>query len=135
MRNHGTDPRTRLALQRERLPAMTAIWTQEKAEFHGEFVDFDPLYSWPEPVQRPRPPIWLGGWVPSTHASIVDHADGWLAPVGIPLDELERGIRALQAQAEEHGRAPVPVIATVFEPRREDLERLAELGGVSHPAR
>ncbi|MGW5388220.1 LLM class F420-dependent oxidoreductase [Nocardia sp. NPDC003963] len=128
MRNHGTDPRTRVALQRERLAAMTAIWSREQAEFHGEFVDFDPLYSWPKPVQRPRPRIWLGGWGPSTHERIVDHADGWLAPVGIPLDDLEQGARELRALAERHGRPPVPVTATLFDPRPGDLERLAEFG-------
>lgn len=128
MRNHGTDPRTRVALQRERLLAMTAIWTREQAEFHGEFVDFDPLYSWPKPVQRPRPPIWLGGWGPSTHERILDHADGWLAPVGLPLDDLEKGVRDLWALAEHQGRPPVPVTATLFDPQPGDLERLAELG-------
>ncbi|MFI5716301.1 LLM class F420-dependent oxidoreductase [Nocardia sp. NPDC051750] len=128
MRNHGTDPRTRVALQRERLLAMNTIWTEEKAEFHGEFVDFDPLYSWPKPVQRPRPPVWIGGWGPSTHERILDHADGWLAPVGIPLDELAKGIRELQAVADCHGRPPVPVIATLFDPQAGDLERLADMG-------
>lgn len=128
MRNHGTDPRSRLDLQRERLLAMTAIWTREQAEFHGRHVDFDPLYSWPKPVQRPRPPVWLGGWGPSTHERVLDHADGWLAPVGIPFDELERGVRELRVLAERRGRSPVPVIATVFEPGRDELARLAELG-------
>lgn len=128
MRNHGTDPRTRVALQRERLLAMNTIWTEENAEFHGEFVDFDPLYSWPKPVQRPRPPVWLGGWGPTTHERILDHADGWLAPVGIPLDELEQGIHKLQATAERHGRPPVPVIATLFDPQHGELQRLAEMG-------
>ncbi|MFF0487630.1 LLM class F420-dependent oxidoreductase [Nocardia sp. NPDC004068] len=127
IRNHGTDPRTRLALQRERLLAMTAIWTQEKAEFHGDYVDFDPLYSWPKPVQDPHPPIWLGGWGPTTHTRILDHATGWLAPVGIPLDELEKGIDQLRELAAREGRPPVPVIATLFDPRPDDLKRLAEL--------
>lgn len=128
LRNHGTDPRTRVALQRERLLAMTALWTEEQAEFHGEFVDFDPVYSWPKPVQRPRPPVWLGGWGPSTHERILDHADGWLAPVGITLDELGKGVRELRALADRHGRPPVPVIATLFDPQLRDLECLAELG-------
>ncbi|MEU6831181.1 LLM class F420-dependent oxidoreductase [Nocardia beijingensis] len=128
IRNHGTDPRTRVALQRERLLAMTTIWTHREAEFHGQFVDFDPLYSWPKPVQQPRPPVWLGGWGPSTHERIIDHADGWLAPVGIPLDQLEKGIHELQTLADRYGRAPVPVIATLFQPQRRDLARLAELG-------
>jgi probable F420-dependent oxidoreductase len=128
MRNHGTDPRSRLALQRERLLAMTAIWTRQEAEFHGEHVDFDPLYSWPKPVQRPRPPVWLGGWGPSTHERILDHADGWLAPVGIPFAELERGVHELRSLADRRGRPPVPVIATLFDPGPGDLTRLAELG-------
>lgn len=128
MRNHGTDPRTRVDLQRERLLAMTAIWTEPRAEFHGRLVDFGPLYSWPKPVQQPRPPVWLGGWGPSTHERILDHADGWLAPVGIPLGELSRGVRNLQALAARHGKPPVPVIATLFNPQRGDLEYLAESG-------
>ncbi|GAC69306.1 LLM class F420-dependent oxidoreductase [Gordonia soli] len=128
MRNHGTDPRTRVALQTERLRAMDAIWSDEQAEFHGDHVDFDPLYSWPKPIGRPRPPIWLGGWGPTTHERILDHADGWLAPVGIPVDELRRGVDELQALAREEGKGPVPVIATVFDPTRAELGRLAEAG-------
>jgi probable F420-dependent oxidoreductase len=128
MRNHGTDPRTRVALQRERILAMKEIWTREKAEFHGCFVDFDPIYSWPKPAQRPHPPLWLGGWGPTTHERILDHADGWLAPTGIPIDELGRGIEQLEELARRNDRPPVPVIATVFEPGPGELARLAELG-------
>jgi len=61
MRNHGTDPATRGALMDEQLAALTRIWTADRAEFHGEHVDFDPIHSWPKPVQRPRPPIYIGG--------------------------------------------------------------------------
>ncbi|GAA5053467.1 LLM class F420-dependent oxidoreductase [Nocardia callitridis] len=128
MRNHGTDPRTRVALQRERILAMQAIWSQDRAEFHGRFTDFDPLYSWPKPEQLPHPPIWLGGWGASTHERILDHADGWLAPVGIPFDELERGFTELQNLAHRHDRAPIPTIATVFDPQPGDLNRLADIG-------
>ncbi|MGF6884168.1 putative F420-dependent oxidoreductase [Nocardia sp. GAS34] len=128
IRNHGTEPRTRVALQRERILAMKEIWMRDEAEFHGRFVDFDPIYSWPKPVQRPHPPLWLGGWGPSTHERILDHADGWLAPTGIPIDELGRGIEQLTELAHRHGRPPVPVIATVFEPGPGDLDRLADLG-------
>jgi probable F420-dependent oxidoreductase len=128
MRNHGTDPRTRVALQRERILAMKAIWTWEQAEFHGRFVDFDPLYSWPKPVQRPHPPLWLGGWGPTTHERILDHADGWLAPTGIEVAELTRGIAELRETACRNGRAPVPVIATEFDPSVETVERLAAAG-------
>ncbi|HLM26414.1 MAG TPA: LLM class F420-dependent oxidoreductase, partial [Thermoleophilaceae bacterium] len=61
MRNHGTDPRRRWSVMRERVEAMKAIWTQEQAEYHGRFVDFDPISSWPKPVQKPHPPVLVGG--------------------------------------------------------------------------
>src|SRR5215469_652216 len=60
MRNHGTNPSTRWALMRERILAMKEIWTRDAAEFHGRFVDFDPIWSWPKPVQRPHPPVLVG---------------------------------------------------------------------------
>src|SRR4051794_6543777 len=61
MANHGTDPRTRFTLMRERVEAMKAIWTQDEAEYHGRLVDFDPIWSWPKPVQQPHPPVLVGG--------------------------------------------------------------------------
>lgn len=61
MRNHGTDPRSRGALLDERLAAIREIWTKDEAEFHGKFVNFDPIFAWPKPVQRPHPPIYVGG--------------------------------------------------------------------------
>ncbi|WP_406692299.1 LLM class F420-dependent oxidoreductase [Saccharopolyspora sp. ID03-671] len=78
MRNHGTDPRTRGRLMDERIRAMREIWTQEKAEFHGEFVDFDPIYAWPKPVQRPHPPIYIGGESERSIARVAEFGDGWL---------------------------------------------------------
>lgn len=128
MRNHGIDPRTRISLQSETLSAMKEIWTQEEAEYHGKHLDFDPIFSWPKPVQSPWPPILIGGWGPTTLQRVLDHADGWLAPVNIPVPELERGVRELQALADRHGRGAVPVTATVMNPERRDLESLAELG-------
>jgi alkanesulfonate monooxygenase SsuD/methylene tetrahydromethanopterin reductase-like flavin-dependent oxidoreductase (luciferase family) len=61
MRNHGTDPKTRRRLVTERLRAILALWTEEQAEYHGDFVDFDPVFCWPKPVRRPHPPIIVGG--------------------------------------------------------------------------
>jgi probable F420-dependent oxidoreductase len=61
MRNHGTNPRTRGALLDERLAAMIEIWTNDEAEYHGSYVDFDPIFSWPKPVRKPHPPIYVGG--------------------------------------------------------------------------
>ena len=61
MENHGTNPSTRGRLADERLEAMQRIWTQDGAEYHGEFVNFDPIHSWPKPGQQPHPPIYVGG--------------------------------------------------------------------------
>jgi probable F420-dependent oxidoreductase len=75
--NHGTDPRTRGALVDEQLAALRAIWTQDEAEFHGEFIDFDPIYAWPKPIQKPHPPIFLGGG-PSAAERAIKHGIGWI---------------------------------------------------------
>jgi alkanesulfonate monooxygenase SsuD/methylene tetrahydromethanopterin reductase-like flavin-dependent oxidoreductase (luciferase family) len=61
MRNHGTTPATRGDKMNEQLAALKQIWTQDEAEFHGRFIDFDPIFSWPKPIQRPHPPIYIGG--------------------------------------------------------------------------
>src|ERR1700760_895182 len=62
--NHGTNFTSRHKLARERVEAMKAIWTQDSAEYHGEFVDFGPMQTWPKPVQKPHPPILVGGAFP-----------------------------------------------------------------------
>jgi probable F420-dependent oxidoreductase len=76
--NHGVDPKVRGRVVEERLRAMIEIWTQEKAEFHGEFVNFDPIYSWPKPVTKPYPPLYLGGG-PASFPRIGRLHAGWLA--------------------------------------------------------
>jgi probable F420-dependent oxidoreductase len=109
MLNHGTDPRTRLALMRERVLAMKEIWTSDKAEFHGRFVDFDPIFSWPKPVQRPHLPVLIGGNGPTVLDRVLEYGDGW-APnlVGTPAD-LVGQVADLQRRAADQGRAPIPV--------------------------
>jgi alkanesulfonate monooxygenase SsuD/methylene tetrahydromethanopterin reductase-like flavin-dependent oxidoreductase (luciferase family) len=89
MRNHGTDPRTRGARLNEQLDAITEIWTKDEPEYHGKFVDFDPIIAWPKPVQRPRPPIFVGGDGPAALSRVTAHADGWM-PVARPKPELIR---------------------------------------------
>jgi probable F420-dependent oxidoreductase len=76
--NHGVDPKVRGRVVEERLRAMIEIWTQEKAEFHGDFVDFDPIYSWPKPVTKPYPALYLGGG-PAGFGRIARLKAGWLS--------------------------------------------------------
>ena len=76
--NHGVDPKVRGRVVEERLRAMIEIWTREKAEFHGDFVDFDPIYSWPKPVTKPYPPLYLGSG-PAGFRRIAQLNAGWLS--------------------------------------------------------
>ncbi|GGM73562.1 LLM class F420-dependent oxidoreductase [Longimycelium tulufanense] len=125
--NHGTDPRRRFAVMRERVLAMKQIWGNEVAEFHGEHVDFGPIYSWPKPVQRPNPPILLGGWAKTTFSRLLDYADGWMAPPS-DIALIAEGIRELRALAAEQNRPEPPVTVTLNRADRAEAERAIELG-------
>jgi probable F420-dependent oxidoreductase len=78
MANHGTEYRTRMTLMTERMAAMQRIWTDEQAEYHGRFVDFDPIYAWPKPLQQPRPPVLVGGDGPTVFDRVLAYGDGWM---------------------------------------------------------
>ncbi len=107
MENHGTDFATRFRLLRERVLAMREVWTSDEAEFHGELVDFDPIWSWPKPVQRPHPPVLVGGSGAGTLRRVVDYGDGWM-PIPGRGSIVER-IPELQELAAAAGRPPIPV--------------------------
>lgn len=112
MRNHGTEPTTRWHLLRERMEAMQAIWTQDEAEYHGELVDFDPIWSWPKPVQKPYPPVLVGGDGPNTLKRVVRYGDGWIPIGGRTRTDFSDRIAELNQLAAEAGRGPIPV--TIF---------------------
>jgi probable F420-dependent oxidoreductase len=78
MENHGTAYASRHKLSRERIEAMKAIWTNSKAEYHGEFVNFDPVMAWPKPVQKPHPPVLVGGAFPYAARRALRYGDGWM---------------------------------------------------------
>jgi probable F420-dependent oxidoreductase len=80
MADHGTEFRTRFKLMRERIEAMKEIWTKDKAEYHGEMLDFSEMMAWPNPVQKPHPPILVGGAFPHAARRAVRYGDGW-API------------------------------------------------------
>lgn len=78
MRNHGSPFRQRWQIVRERTLAMRTIWREDPAEYHGEFVDFEPMRSFPKPLQRGGPPVWIGSNSKQVPARVADYADGWI---------------------------------------------------------
>ncbi len=107
MENHGTVFATRHKLARERIEAMKAIWTQDTAEYHGELVNFDPVSTWPKPVQKPYPPILIGGAFPYSARRAIRYGDGWMPQTTnadkTPLTEVIPRFRQMAAEA---GRDP-----------------------------
>jgi probable F420-dependent oxidoreductase len=124
MANHGTDPRRRFTLLRERILAMKAIWTHDVAEFHGEQVDFGPLWQWPKPIQRPHPPVLIGGWGPGTFERVLDYGDGWL-PGSLP--DLDARIAELNRMGAARGRS-CPVTVLGGQPDLRGLEAFRQAG-------
>lgn len=127
MANHGTDPQRRWKVLRERVEAMKTIWTQEEAEYHGEFVDFDPIWSWPKPKQTPHPPVLVGGNGANTLNRVVRYGDGWM-PIGGRDTDLKARMEELNQLAQEAGRSPLPVTIFGAAPKPEILENYAKLG-------
>lgn len=128
MENHGTDPGRRWKLLRERVEAMRELWTHDEAEYHGEFVDFDPVWQWPKPVQTPHPPVHVGGSGPTTLKRVVRYGDGWM-PLGRGEDiDFAGKIIELNDLLSAAGREPVPV--SVFSPPSDlgHLQTLAAAG-------
>ncbi|HVC55516.1 MAG TPA: LLM class F420-dependent oxidoreductase [Stellaceae bacterium] len=113
MENHGARYQTRFKLMRERILAMKALWTEEEAEYHGPMVDFDKVWSYPKPQQRPHPPIILGGETEYTLRRVVDYCDGWFPRPGRGWDAREEAGR-LHRMAEAAGRDPKTLSISVF---------------------
>lgn len=99
MENHGTDPRRRMAVLRERVEAMKAIWTSDEATYHGDHVNFDRIWSWPKPAQVPHPPVLVGGNGPTVTDRVLAFGDGWMPNFARRGEIVERA-RDLQARAD-----------------------------------
>jgi probable F420-dependent oxidoreductase len=95
LRDHGTDPKTRGALLDERIEAIQALWTTEPAEYHGKYVDFPPSYSRPKPVQKPHPPIYIGGNSNATVKRVIRHEAGWISNPN-PIDDITQRVNQLR---------------------------------------
>ena len=123
MRDHGTDPTTRGKLMDERLRAIKELWTKDEAEFHGRFVDFDASYAWPKPVQRPNPPIYVGGGSDGALNRLAELGDVWM-PNAARAEDLAAGI----ARMREGAGREVPVATYGTRPKADVIEQYAELG-------
>jgi probable F420-dependent oxidoreductase len=128
MQNHGTDPATRFRRMRESVEAMKAIWTEDEAGYHGRLIDFDPIWCWPKPVQKPHPPVLVGGLGEKVLDRVVAYGDGWIPNRVKSPEDLGERIVELQRRGEAAGRDRIPV--TVFGAKSEVrlLERLREAG-------
>ncbi len=113
--NHGTNFATRNKLARERIEAMQAIWTQDEPSYHGEFVNFDPMSQWPKPMQKPYPPIIVGGAFPYAARRAIRYGDGWI-PRADRLEHAGVGvvIKQFREMAIEAGRDPASLPISIF---------------------
>jgi probable F420-dependent oxidoreductase len=124
MANHGTQFTSRHKLVRERIEAMKLIWTEEKPEYHGEFVNFDPIAAWPKPVQQPHPPVIVGGAFPYGARRAIRYGDGWVPHASRPqYGDVSDFVPQFQQMAKEAGREPASLPITMFRVV-EELDRL-----------
>ena len=129
MENHGTPFKLRWRILRERILAMKEIWTNDEAEFHGEYVNFDKVWSYPKPAQKPHPPILMGGDGPTTFDRVIEFCDGWM-PIGVRSPNIPEKIAELRRRAEAAGRDPKSLSVSIFgvRPDRSAIDELAEAG-------
>ena len=128
MENHGIDVRQRRAVVREKMLAMQALWSQEEADFHGDFVSFEKSWMWPKPIQQPRPRVLIGGAPgPKLFAHVAEYADGWL-PIG--GGGIKAALPQLRSALEENGRSleDVQVVPMGVFPSAEKLDYYRDLG-------
>jgi probable F420-dependent oxidoreductase len=102
MADHGVALKDRWQVTRERILAMKEIWTRDVAEYHGKFVNFDPIWCWPKPVQAGGPPVLMGAWSKFVPKRVAEYCDGWI-PVDAGID-LAAGIEAIRSEAAQRGR-------------------------------
>jgi len=129
MENHGVVHKTRFREMTEKIKAMQAMWTTEEATYHGDFVNFDRIVSSPKPLQKPYPPVLLGGETDHTIRRVVEYADGWFPRANYAFDPAE-GMARLASIAGEAGRDPASIPVTVFRapPEADKLPAYVEAG-------
>ena len=129
MLNHGTEWKSRWRLLRERVLAMKAIWTQREASYQGDLVRFDRIWQDPKPLQKPHPPIIIGGDGATTFDRVIEFGDGWMPILRPHVNPVAR-IPELRERLKQAGRDPRSVPISIFfaPPKREMLDSLAAAG-------
>jgi probable F420-dependent oxidoreductase len=125
--NHGTNFKTRLSLTRERIEAMREIWTKSKPEYHGKFVDFDPMMTWPKPIQKPHPPILVGGGWPHAAKRALEYGDGWMPNSIRPDYHILDKVEAWERMKQDYGRE-VPLTCCLVETDPDEWTRYRDSG-------
>src|SRR5436190_1198226 len=128
MENHGTDPGRRFGLMRERIEAMKAIWTEDEASYHGGYVDFDRIWSWPKPAQRPHPPIIVGGNGKRVLERVVAYGDEVMPNRIAAVDQLRARIDELERMAADAGREKPKVGLYAAPADASEMESYAAIG-------
>jgi alkanesulfonate monooxygenase SsuD/methylene tetrahydromethanopterin reductase-like flavin-dependent oxidoreductase (luciferase family) len=130
--HHGTAFEQRFAVMRERIEAMKLLWTEEKAEYHGDHVDFGPSYAWPKPAQRPHPPIHVGGAGLRAIRRAVRYGDGWIPLMSLGDDDPIALLPRLREELERAGRDASGFEVTLyFCPPDPDVVKRAEEAGIT----
>jgi probable F420-dependent oxidoreductase len=129
MANHGTEAQHRFGVMRERIEAMKAIWTLDEPSYHGKYVNFDPIWSWPKPVQQPHPPIIVGGNGERVLERVIAYGDEWMPNRIGDEKELQARIEKLAELAEKAGRAR-PRVTLYAAPAKPDVIERYERAGV-----
>jgi probable F420-dependent oxidoreductase len=128
MENHGTDPSRRFGVMRERIEAMKAVWTEDEASYHGRYVDFDRIWSWPKPISRPHPPIIVGGNGKRVLDRVIAYGDEWMPNRIESPDELAERVAELGRMAADAGRA-MPKVGLYAAPAKPaEMERYEGVG-------
>jgi probable F420-dependent oxidoreductase len=129
MEDHGVPFKRRWRVTGERIKAIKRIWKEDAAEFHGESVNFDPIWCWPKPAQAGGPPVWMGSLSPKSLERVVDYCEGWF-PVEAPIDALSRRLQALREEASRAGRKfeTIELAIAVFAPKEDKCKHLIDLG-------
>ena len=127
MENHGAQFKKRWKIVREKILAMRQIWTREAAEFHGEFVNFDPIWSFPKPVQPGGPPILLGSQSKRSFERVAEYCDGWM-PINFPRANFADNVKQLRDAEKAAGRKKLGISLFGSSAKEDEIKRFADLG-------